>query len=222
VPARWNTVEPIRKRFSEDSEAEIIEQWIQDQPPGSTNAWNDLMFTKRKPRALIIVEARRWGAPQLNSIAMELESAPFLTLDGPERLRTILKEHVTWTDAVYANVYYSGQAHRRVTQMTPLQRLEQAYWLNFFGQPYIDMFGRERLLSAPCYGVEEFEGRGVLLQAAARFDSADMINSDRTLIDLEEYLEPNAFAGRGYPQIPCLVPNFDLSETTPVRIQYSH
>ena len=146
---------------------------------------------------------------------MELEAKPFVAADGPERIKDLLREFISWSDGVYGSVLYSGQAHKRVVQMTPLQRLDQAYWLNFFGQPYLEMFGRERVLHAPCYSVEEFNGRGVFLQAAPRFDSPEITDSADLLIQLEEYLGADAFAGRGYPQIPCRVPSFDLSETVP-------
>jgi hypothetical protein len=215
IPDRWNTVEPVRKPFSNDCEEEIINRWTKDQPPGSGKVWSDLMFLRKKPRALIQVHAQRWGRAELNWVWMDVEARPFSTLDGPSRLKEILKGFVNWSGGVYGTVFYSGQAHKRTVQMTPLQRLDQAYWLNFFGQPYLEMFGRERVLNTPCYSVEEFEGHGVFLQAAPRFDSSEVTDSDEMLIRLEEYLGPDAFAGRGYPQIPCRVPNFDLSETMP-------
>ena len=146
---------------------------------------------------------------------MELEAKPFVAADGPERIKDLLREFISWSDGVYGSVLYSGQAHKRVVQMTPLQRLDQAYWLNFFGQPYLELFGRERVLNAPCFSVEEFDGHGVFLQAAPRFDSPEITNSADLLIQLEEYLGADAFAGRGYPQIPCRVPSFDLWETIP-------
>ena len=215
APERWNTIEPIRKPFSKNCEGEILKRWTEDQPAGSGNVWNDLMFRRKKPRVLIQVHAQRWGAAELNWIWMELEAKLFSTADGPDRLKAILRALVSWSDGVYGSVYYSGQGHKRIVQMSPLQRLAQAYWLNFFGQPYLDMFCRERILRAPCHAVEEVPGHGLLLQAAPRFDSPEIIDSDKLLIALEEYLGLEAFAGRGYPQVPCRVPSFDLSETIP-------
>lgn len=215
LPDRWNTVEPIRKPFTKDCEAEILKCWIADQPSGSGNVWNDLLFSRKILRALIVVHARRWGTAKLNSIWMELDAKAFSEAGGPDRLKGMLRDLVSWSDAAYGTVYYSGQAHKRIVQMTPMQRLAQVYWLNYFGQPYLEMFGRERVLNAPCYSVEAFDNNGVYLQVAHRFDSPEMTSSDDLLIALEEYLGPDAFAGRGYPKIPCKVPAFDLSETMP-------
>jgi hypothetical protein len=38
------------------------------------------------------------------------------------------------------------------------------YWLTLFGPPYVKLFGRERLLSAPAYKVEELAYGGITLQ----------------------------------------------------------
>ena len=214
VPELWNTIEPIRNPFSKSAGDQIVRRWIEDRPTGSGRVWNYLMFRRKKPSALVMAQALRFGAPQLNSIWIELEAMPFATEDGPSRLKAILLGCVSWCDAVYGCVFYSAQSHKRIAQMTPLQRLKQAYWLNFFGRPYLDMFGREKVLQAPCHSVEEVKEGGVYLQAAPRFDSPEITDSDKLLLSLEEYLGPDAFAGRGYPKTPCRVPSFGLSETT--------
>jgi hypothetical protein len=60
--------------------------------------------------------------------------------------------------------------------------------------------------------VKEFKD-GLLMVAAAEPDSPEMTESDSVLLGLERYLGEDAFAGRGYPDIPCRVPKFDLSDT---------
>jgi hypothetical protein len=105
------------------------------------------------------------------------------------------------------------QKHWRVAQKTPRERIQEMDWLTFFGKPYIDLFGgKERILRSPCQSVEELSD-GLMLIAADRPDSPEMTESDQVLIGLEEYLGAESFAGRGYPQVPCRVPTFDLSET---------
>jgi hypothetical protein len=148
APERWNTVEPIRKNYSRDCEAEIIEAWTQDRPRGSGQVYNYLLFRRKSPRMLFFAHAIRWGVTKLNYLWIELDAKPFANSDGPTRLRSLLKSFVAWSDASYASVCYSGQSHRRIVQLTPLQRLEQIHWLNFFGTPYLALFGRERLLNA--------------------------------------------------------------------------
>jgi hypothetical protein len=100
-----------------------------------------------------------------------------------------------------------------VAQKTPKERLQEMDWLTFFGKPYVDLFGgQERILKAPCHSVKELNG-GFVLIAAAQPDSPEMTDGSTALLNLEEYLGADAFAGRGYPEIPCRVPTLDLSET---------
>jgi hypothetical protein len=146
----------------------------------SVEVWNDLLFRRKKPFALIDVNARRFGRAKLNRIWMDLEARCFLGANGSDCLKKILIELVDWSQGVYGTVYYSGQAHKRIVQMTPLERLDQAYWLTFFGEPYLDMFGKEKLLSVQCHSIEEFKN-GIIMQAAPRFDSPEMIDSDELL-----------------------------------------
>jgi hypothetical protein len=44
------------------------------------------------------------------------------------------------------------------------------YWLNFFGRPYLDLIGRERLLSAPAYEVTPIDD-GVLIALDSSADA---------------------------------------------------
>jgi len=213
VPERWNAFEPIRKPFSEASDQAVIRSWTEERPPGSGRIGNYLYFRRRKPSCIFNFHARRLGPGGLNRITMECEPKPFLTPDGAERAKAILREIVVWSDAVYGVAFYSGQALRRGAMGTPLERLENAHWLNFFGQPYIDLFGRDRILSAPCHVVEEIPGNGLLVQAAPRFDSPEMIESADALLALESHLGTDAFVGYGHPDVPCRVPDFDLSDT---------
>ena len=113
---------------------------------------------------------------------------------------------------MYATARHSRQALYRVAQKTPLDRLQQLDWLTFFGQPYLEMFGRGRVLAAPAYEALE-AGGGILLLAAPRPDAPEMTASVDQLVRLEAYLGADAFAGGGYPSTPCRVPRFNLSET---------
>jgi hypothetical protein len=66
-------------------------------------------------------------------------------------------------------------------------------------------------------GTPREERDGVVLIATPRPDSPELTTSADLLVGLEDYPDRNAFAGRGYPQVPCTVPEFDLSETVILR-----
>jgi hypothetical protein len=44
------------------------------------------------------------------------------------------------------------------------RRIPDIYWTTVFGQPYLELFGKERLLSTPAYRVDVLSERMVLLQ----------------------------------------------------------
>lgn len=70
-------------------------------------------------------------------------------------------------------------------------------WLAYFGKPYVELFGKEKLANAPVYRVEEI-GEGYLLQLTEHI--ADMETDYPSYRAKEQevkaYLHPNAFYNR--------------------------
>lgn len=209
-PDKWGHFEPVRLPYTAESRERILAAVSEER--GGRIA-NDIYLRKQKPAAFMGWLAWRSRVPSMNSFWADLEAIAFSTPDGVDRLKKIVKDLVLWSGAVYATVRHTKQNHYRIAQKTPEERLQQLDWLSFFGERYIELFGgKQRVLSAPCFSVEDVLG-GVLLLASHRPDSPQMTESDETLIALEEYLGKDAFAGQGYPSVPCRVPSFDLSET---------
>lgn len=209
-PEKWCDYEPVRWVYDPNNKAPLIAKWTTQR---GTRFTNDLFFRKKKPYMEVLASCWRWNSPRLNDIYLNLDARAFASDGGAERLQAILSAFVDWSQAVYATVRHPAQMHSRTASFTPLERLERLDWLTFFGAPYLDLFGgEERVLAAPCYSTQKISG-GVLLMAAPRPDSPEMTDSSETLIALENYLGADAFARQGYPEVPCRVPEFDLSET---------
>ncbi|OLD12724.1 MAG: hypothetical protein AUI97_06485 [Crenarchaeota archaeon 13_1_40CM_3_52_17] len=78
--------------------------------------------------------------------------------------------------------------------------LQGLFWANFFGPEYVDMWGREKMLSAPCYRAEELPDGGVILQlSASPFDASKPEYAD-TKQRLYDYLGEDAFTGKTLPK----------------------
>jgi len=209
-PDRWNECEPIRLPFTRESLQSICSAWTEKSGGSITN---DLFFKKRKPFAEIWAQCWKAKVPSLNRVRLSLDAGEFQEKNGGERVSDIVLRFVEWAEAVYATAWHSQQMHWRVAQGTPLARLKSIDWLTFFGKPYLELFGGEqRVLSGAWYGARQVSG-GLLLLASERFDSAEMTHSDRTLLELENYLGQDSFAREGFPKVTCRVPAFDLSET---------
>lgn len=118
------------------------------------------------------------------------------------------------TNAVLGSVFYSGQAHKRIARLTPLERSDQVHWLNYYGKPYVQLIGEDRLRNCPGCHVEDAPSGGLLLQVNGPFDAPEVTGSDQLFLEAERHLGTQFFAGYGFPEKPCLVPEFDLSDVT--------
>ena len=84
-------------------------------------------------------------------------------------------------------------------------------WINYFGRPYIDLFGREKLLSAPCYRTFEISEDLIGLQMTE--DLFQPIPSD-VRYAVKKHLGEDAFVeeGKWYRMYKTgRVPAFDFS-----------
>lgn len=207
-PDKWNYYEPLRHVYAEGARSAILSRWAHERAPG----WvaNSLFFRKKKPRIDISLNIWRSSRPALNSVHFSLEANRFR---DPSEIINLVKRLIAWSGGVYATVRHSDQKLWRVAQLTPLTRLQQLEWLTYFGPLYVHMFGEERVQTAGFHRLENFRDGCMALSAPTPDDPA-LTESEILLLQLEEALGADAFAGRGYPAILCRVPQFDLSEVT--------
>lgn len=210
VPDKWGHYEPVRRPY-EAGEKEAILAAMAESRGGRIS--NNVNFVKVRPHASFSLNIWRSRVAGLNSIYADFDAKAFSGTDGSRRIRLIVEELVKWSDAVFASARHTQQEHWRVAQKTPQERLQQMDWLTYFGKPYLQLFGgAARVLEAPSHSVEAFNG-GFILMASAQPDDPEMTDGNATLLRLEEFLGADAFAVRGYPEVSCRVPIFDLSET---------
>lgn len=101
--------------------------------------------------------------------------------------------------------------------------LPDVFWGAVFGPPYVRLFGKERLLAAPAFVVEELGAETVYVQLTERIsdamDDGTKIQASRELF--KKHLQSNAFfvPGRGYDRLQrgpvgdvFAVPSFKLSD----------
>jgi hypothetical protein len=176
--------------------------------------FNYLYLRKRRPRAEVSAHAIRLKNACLNTLSIEFEAKSFGGPEGSSRLRQLLLDWVIATNAVLGSVFYSGQAHKRIARLTPLERIDQIHWLNYYGKPYVQLIGEDRLRSCPGCHVEDAPSGGLLLQVNGPFDAPEVTGSDQLFLEAERHLGTEFFAGYGFPEKPCLVPDFDLSDVT--------
>ena len=94
------------------------------------------------------------------------------------------------------------------------RRIPDIYWATIFGQPYLELFGKERLLSTPAYRVEMLSQGMVLLQISKDLFEvgarAEAFTSARERAIL--HLGPNTFfRSAAEPTDDYCAPNFTFA-----------
>jgi len=98
-----------------------------------------------------------------------------------------------------------------VTSHTLKRGIPDIYWATLFGRRYVDMFGRERLRTAPAAMVELFPDGSALLQASLR--SGDVVAPGGSFAAVREriieHLGREAFYDPQRPDARTVTPAFD-------------
>jgi hypothetical protein len=81
------------------------------------------------------------------------------------------------------------------------------YWLSFFGRPYVDLMGRERLLSAPAYEAKSVDD-GVLVALDASADAWETAVYREREQAVIEHLGKQYFFSRHDPSRQTIAPDF--------------
>lgn len=89
------------------------------------------------------------------------------------------------------------------------KHLPGIYWLNFFGAPYVDLIGRERLLTAPCLEAKAADS-GVLLALASSPQEWEHSTYKQTEERVLDHLGRQYFFCRNAPTRPTTAPKFPL------------
>lgn len=89
-----------------------------------------------------------------NLIWLDIASNFVMTNGGVERFITLAKRLFLWANGVYGNAHHSSNSigSSGLDYRTCLPGIT---WMNLFGKPYVKMFGRSVIETAPC-NVEEF------------------------------------------------------------------
>lgn len=87
--------------------------------------------------------------------------------------------------------------------------LSGLYWVNFFGEPYCTLIGKERLVSAPAHQTEEKDG-GVLLYLAATPEAWNTPEYETTEKRVLAHLGDKYFFSPHMPHRETVAPDFGL------------
>jgi hypothetical protein len=209
LPERWDTEDRARLRRSFDRSClpEFIEEWTR------AEEWKTLFFTRKRPSPIeLSVDIQRYQRAKFNEFSVYIHESHFKSTAQEKELLNFTIDMSLITRADYGLIAHKRQERRHSPVLTPAERLPGIYWANFFGRPYIDFFGREKLLTTPCYEVREINNDLILLLTAESLNAPEMIDSDEVVNQVKSHLNQNAFAGPNFPDEPCAVPAFNFGD----------
>lgn len=105
------------------------------------------------------------------------------------------------------NIFAEGGAVRAIG-INIARYLPGLYWLNFFGKPYVEMIGMERILQAPAYRVARISS-GCMLETAPRPDEWNRSEYHTVVARVLRHLGEQYFFSRDRESADSISP-FDL------------
>ena len=90
--------------------------------------------------------------------------------------------------------------------------IPDVYWITLFGAPYVRLFSRERLLSAPVHHVDELENGSIILQLTGHLDATvtEEVAFERLRSRVRKHLDCDAiFDEKKGPNYGYRVPQFE-------------
>jgi hypothetical protein len=196
IPNRMGMYEPLRISYSLD---EAVKLWINSNP--KENKYNLVMFKSNDSHGEIGWSSNR----NKNNISLYLKTEIVTSTKGSEQFINLAKKLFLLTGSIYGYA-----CHISNTIYTPghnfMDCLGGIRWINLFGPDYVKMFGRERLLSAPCI-VEEFAENCFMLLL-----SKEPKRKDDELLALEKQIEKHLGEDAFYHEPPPNKPPTTLEE----------
>jgi hypothetical protein len=214
LPESWDTEDRsrLRRSFDRSSLPELIEAWT------AKEEWKTLFFARKRPKPIeMLVDMKRFSRAKFNKILAFIHENHVSSVAQQKKLLNLAIEISLIINTDYGFIAHNRQERRHSPVLTPAERLPGIYWANLFGRPYIEFFGREKLLSTPCYEVREITGDLILLLSAESPNAKEMIDDDEVVNQIKRYLNQNAFAGPNFPDESCAVPKFDFNEVRGAR-----
>lgn len=208
VPEKWNTYEPIRTPFDPTNYSSVLETW------GHVFLWR-----RKKPKA----EGGVWSAwsprHKTGSITVTTDAAR-ADVDGLVRfLQTSASRftaHFAYIHMLTEQDIPIGRLNKTVGCLDPERQryslhvtgyelekyVPDLYWATVLGEPYVGLFGKDRILSVPAPVVREIGGGCIYIQLS---DSIYDLETDCEAVDavrraVKQHLDCNAFFDPDAPE----------------------
>ena len=215
-PSVYDCYEPLRRKCSLQDIDTLASFWVNEEFAADTAqkyqyaAGQILMERRRKPRVAYQMYWEKSQRPRFNYFIFRMDADYLKEPKHLQRYLSLCARLIALLEPVQGeivNCSFPGWAEPIDLQV----RHPELHWMNFFGKPYIELFGSEKLLTAPCYRVEAVANDVIALQLSECPFSP--IPSD-TRLAVKNHLNPDAFVeeGKSYRNYKTgITPEFDFS-----------
>src|SRR5438067_1943727 len=148
MPEAWDIEERarLRQRFDCSSTNTLLEEWTRREE------WKTLFFLRKRPFPIqMSLDIQYSSYAKFNDFYAVSDELQIETKAGEVDLLNFAIDIAQIVGTDYGYLAHVKQQKRQSHVLTPAERLPGIYWANFFGRPYIEFFGRDKLLGTPCY-----------------------------------------------------------------------
>jgi hypothetical protein len=211
--------------FNLDKVDELVSKWEtqSDDRPG----W---ILRRNSPFQVSILISKPVDFLRFNFVNLNVERSYLNTPEKNEELLSLLTDSYNLLHPAYGDVRINEMTRTylhalgKVKLGTDLERaLPEPYWAIFLGPEYVEMFGVDKVLSAPAYSVRALsDGGALIVLSASPFDYLkDPGTFERRRQELKTYLGADAFDS-GDPSHSGKIPKFRYFEERKMTIRPKH
>lgn len=178
LPERFGNYEPLRRVFVPDDVDAILEYW--DWP---------FLVTRTRPRMRGGIFMSRKGKPTHGWIKIELAFKP----SHQVALLRFFKAVSVQLKAEFGFMDFIQRDDLGVTTHDLKVNLPDFYWATVLGKAYVDLFGREKIVSAPASEVEQLSSDLYYLQMSKNLFDVETDEVAQTRQQIKRHLNSNVF-----------------------------
>jgi len=217
IPQKFDVYQPLKRKYNPNDIDEVVEVWLNDKINQQTSKDDYsggllLMESKLESKVSYQVSWQKDNYANFNIFALSMNIDYLINLDIFEKFIKLSHELINLIEPVQGEIVNESLIGWNEPYELEIRHPE-LQWVNFFGKPYIDLFGREKLLSSPAYKVESIGTNVIALQTIESI--FEPIPND-VRESIKKHLCENAFVWDGkraliYKNKENIAPKFDFS-----------
>ncbi len=226
MPDKFDNYQPLKKKYNLENLDEVLEGWLNEEGNSVNKEYmmgSLLMDKSRSSKASYMVSWKKTQEPNFHFFSFDC-NIDYLKKNGNlSKFLELCSKLCLILNPVQGEIVNCMGKHT----FAPLDlrlRHPELQWLNIFGKPYIELFGREKLLNTPCYKAYELSEDIIIIQLT---ESVFEDIPDEVRLKVKEYLGKDAFVELGkssHNYKDGIAPNFDFTDvlfdkTKPVELE---